>query len=172
MCEKAWFGESVMNYDNILGKQKYIFGRLISLSNRLQVIGDRYLSGDDITIRQWLFTLAAAQFGDTPPTLSEVSQIMCSSHQNAKQIALKLEEKGFMSITSDIEDGRAIRLLLTEKYYIFWDKRQGEVKKFLTELFKDLSLDEVDVLCDCLNKLYQGVLKMEKSLKGYNEKVY
>jgi len=153
-----------MKDNDILDKQKYVFGKLISLSNRLKVIGDRYLSGNDITIIQWLLTVAVAQFGDTPPALGDVSQIMCSSHQNIKQLALKLQEKGFMQIINDREDGRVIRLLLTEKYSCFWDKRQKEVKAFLKELFKVLDRDEIDILFDCLNKLYQSILKIEKSL--------
>lgn len=60
---------------DILDKQKYIFGRLFLLSNKLQVIGDRALD-EEMTIRQWLLTLAIAQFGSTPPTFSTVAELM------------------------------------------------------------------------------------------------
>jgi DNA-binding MarR family transcriptional regulator len=149
----------------ILDKRKYIFGTMISLSNRLQVIGDRCLSGDEITIKQWFLTLAVAQFGSNPPTLGDVSQIMSSSHQNVKQLALKLKEKGFILIIGDPKDNRVMRFKLTEKSYLFWKKHQLEVKLFLTELFNDLSQDEINIMCDCLDKLYDIFTKMEQSQK-------
>lgn len=53
---------------------------------------------------------------------------------------------------------------MTEKSCAFWKRRQEEVKRFLTELFRDLSQDEIDSLIGYFNKLYEGILKMEKAL--------
>jgi DNA-binding MarR family transcriptional regulator len=153
-----------MNKIDILDKQKFIFGRLISLSNKLQTIGDNALGSDDITIRQWLLTVAVAQFGHMPPTLSEVSQVMGTSRQNVKQLAVKLQKKGFLHIKEDEQDGRSIRLEITEKSRLFWGKRHQEIRNFLAEVFAELSREEINSLYDCLNKLYEGILKAEKSL--------
>ncbi|MGE5630726.1 MAG: hypothetical protein ACM3TR_06455 [Caulobacteraceae bacterium] len=68
----------------------------------------------EMTIRQWLFIVAVAQFGDAAPTLREVAELIGSSRQNAKQFALKLHRKGYLSIEKDDKDMRAIRLHLTE----------------------------------------------------------
>ncbi|MCX7749738.1 MAG: MarR family transcriptional regulator [Clostridia bacterium] len=116
-----------MNKEDIMNKQKFIFSQLFLLSNKLQVMGDRVLTGE-MTIHQWLLTVAIAQFGDIPPLRCEVADFMESSHQNVKQLALKLQRKGFINIEKDKEDLRAIRLILTEKSIVFWKSRQTEVK--------------------------------------------
>lgn len=154
-----------MNKDDVLKKQKNIFGKLFLLSNRLQVVGDQILTGG-MTIRQWLLTASIAQFGGICPMLSEVARLMGSSHQNVKQLALKLEEKGFLVIEKDEQDQRLIRLKLTEKSCTFWQKHQEEIREYLMELFEGFSIDEIDTLQYCLNKLYGSILNMEKSLKS------
>ena len=151
-----------MNNDYILNKQKRIFGRLFLLSNKLQVIGDQIISGE-MTITQWLLTAAIAKFGDSHPTLRELAELMGSSHQNVKQIAVKLQKTGFLDIRKDETDLRATRYSLTVKSYGVWKNNEGKVKYLLTELFKDLSEDEINLLEDFLNKLYEDVSKMEKT---------
>ncbi|MFZ5989328.1 MAG: MarR family winged helix-turn-helix transcriptional regulator [Bacillota bacterium] len=146
---------------DILDKQKHIFGRLFLLSNKLQIIGDQALA-NEMTIRQWLMTVAVAQYKDNPPTLSEVAMIMGSSHQNVKQLAMKLKENGFLAIEKDKEDQRVIRLMLTKKSCSFWKRWQLDVKNLLTGIFKDMNKEEIEVLYNCLNKLYEGILEMQK----------
>lgn len=143
--------------DDILEKSKYIFGSIFLLSNRLQALVDQELSVDQITTKQWFLTALLEQFGDDPPTISEVAEAMGSSHQNVKQIALKLQEKDFLILEKDEKDRRATRLKLTEKSFSFWSKRQGENRRFIIELFKDLSEEEV-------NSMYNGAAKLTKKI--------
>lgn len=150
------------NMENIQ-KQKIIFTRLFLLSNKLQVMGDQVLL-DEMTIRQWLLSAAIAQFGDNPPTLSDAAEFMGTSHQNVKQLVLKLEQKGFLNIKRDERDHRVTRLILTEKSFEFCRMREKQVRNFLRGLFKDIDKEETRYLEYLLNKLYQGVLKMEKKL--------
>ena len=49
------------------------------------------------------------------PTINELSDIMASSHQNVKQILLKLEKKGFVRMIADEQDKRKQRVILTKK---------------------------------------------------------
>ncbi|MFT9493550.1 MarR family winged helix-turn-helix transcriptional regulator [Anaerosolibacter sp.] len=141
-----------------IDKLRYIFGRLFLLSNKLQSLGDQML-GEEMTIRQWLLVVGIAQFGDHFPTLGEVAGLMGTSHQNVKQLALKLQKKEFLKIEKNTKDLRETRLKLTEKNQSFWKRRQVEIKDFLKELFGDLSQEEMKMLCDCLNKLYGRVSK-------------
>jgi DNA-binding MarR family transcriptional regulator len=148
--------------DNI-DKQKYIFGSVFLMANKLQVLGDQYFDNDDMTTKQWLMTVMILQFHNEPPTLREVAELMGSSHQNAKQIALKLEKKGFLSIEKDDSDGRAISLRLTEKSYSFWESRAEKDEHFIAELFKDLSEEETNVM-------YRGMEKLFEKIEIMNEK--
>lgn len=145
---------------DILDKQKFIFGSFFLMANKLQVIGDQYLGRDGMTVKQWFLTVMISQFRDTPPTLTEVAELMGSSRQNVKQLALKLEEKGFLNIEKDEKDSRALRLKLTEKSRKFWEMREEKDNQFITELFKDLSEKEINVICNGFNKLFDKIQKM------------
>lgn len=136
----------------------FIFGTIFILANKLQVLGDRILDG--MTMKQWLLTALISQFRDGPPTLGEVSELMGSSHQNVKQIALKLQEKGFLRIEKDGVDSRALRLILTEKSDVYWKVREVEDMTFLRELFADLTEEELNVMVCGMRKLNQKVLEM------------
>lgn len=145
-----------------LYKEKYIFGCFFLISNKLQVIGDRYLADEGITTRQWFLTAIISQFGDIPPTLGEVAEVMGTSRQNVKQLALKLEKKGFLKIEQDQQDARAIRLKLTKKSQDYWKTREKEDHHFIEELFKDLTEEEI-------NGIYEGFNKLLKRIEGWDQ---
>jgi DNA-binding MarR family transcriptional regulator len=147
---------------DILEKQKYIFGSLFLIANKLQVIGDQYMGQDGITTKQWFLTAMISQFGDNPPTLSEVADLMGTSRQNVKQLALKLEEKDFLKIEKDEQDARALRLKLTEKSKEFWEEREDKDSEFIKDLFEDFSQEEVEVISRGFNKLFEKIEKMGK----------
>jgi DNA-binding MarR family transcriptional regulator len=149
-------------YMDILEKQKYIFGSLFLIANKLQVIGDQYMGKDGMTTKQWFLTVMISQFGDNPPTLSEVADLMGSSRQNVKQLALKLEEKEFLKIEKDEQDARALRLKLTEKSKEFWEEREDKDSEFIKNLFEDFSQEEVEVISSGFNKLFEKIEKMGK----------
>lgn len=138
-------------------KQTYIFGSLFLLANKLQVKGDAYLADDEMTTKQWFLILMISQFKDTPPMLSEVANLMGSTRQNVKQLALKLEEKGFLVIEKDQTDSRILRLKLTEKNEQYWDKRQAKDNTFIENLFKNFTKEEVNVMYHGIEKLLEEV---------------
>jgi DNA-binding MarR family transcriptional regulator len=145
-----------------LDKQKFIFGSLFLLANKLQVIGDQYMGRDGMTTKQWFLTAMISQFGSNPPTLSEVADLMGSSRQNVKQLALKLEEKEFLKIEQDERDARALRLKLTEKSQAFWEKREDKDSQFIRDLFEGFNQEEIDLIFTGFNKLFEKIEKMEK----------
>jgi len=83
---------------------------------------------------------------------------MGSTRQNVKQLALKLEEKGFLVIEKDQNDNRILRLRLTEKNNKFWDKRDAKDNSFVENLFKNFTKEEIDVM-------YHGIEKMLEAVK-------
>lgn len=149
--------------DNI-DNQKFIFGSLFLLANKLQTLGDHYLEEGGMTTKQWFLTAMVSQFKERPPTLSEVAELMGSSRQNVKQLALKLEEKGFLKIEKDERDSRAFRIKLTEKSRVFWESRQDKDNDFVRKLFEDFTNNEVDATAASIKKLLDRVEEMEKHL--------
>lgn len=142
---------------NSQDKQKYIFASLFLLANKLQVKGDAYLADDEMTTKQWFLILIISQFKDNPPMLSDVANLMGSTRQNVKQLALKLEEKGFLVIEKDQNDSRILRLKLTEKNKQYWDKRYEKDSTFIENLFKNFTKDEINVMCNAIEKLLDEV---------------
>jgi DNA-binding MarR family transcriptional regulator len=145
---------------DISEKRKLIFGSIFLLANRLQVMGDQYLEKEGMTTKQWFMTAMISQFGKNPPTLSEVAELMGSSRQNVKQLALKLEEKEFLKIEKDLHDARALRLKLTDKSQAFWDKRQEQDEQFIKDIFEGLGEEEIDMMLKSFKKL-TGILKIK-----------
>lgn len=143
---------------DILEQQRFIFGSLFLIPNKLQVFVDRSLAKHDLTAKQWFLTAMIEKLGQASPTLMEVAEAMGSSHQNVKQIALKLQEKEFLVLEKDPKDRRITRLRLTEKSATFWDRQQEEGLRLLTELFKDFTPKEIA-------SLYEGVKKISYRLQ-------
>lgn len=134
-------------------KMRFLFATFFLLANGLQVKGDNYLSADGITTKQWFLILIISQFGENAPMLTEVANSMGTSRQNVKQLALKLEEKGFLVIEKDTSDSRALRLKLTTKNKDFWDNREESDTKFILNIFKNLTTEEIDQMYNGMNKL-------------------
>ena len=147
---------------NRLDSQKFLFGNLFLLANKMQVIGDQYLAEDDMTIRQWFLTVTILQFGENPPTLNEVAERMGSTRQNVKQLVTKLVEKGFIAVEKDTADSRAMRLKLTPKSKSFWEGRVEKDGQFIANILKDLADNELSDLCEYLNKLLERIKRMAK----------
>lgn len=143
--------------ENTIEKQRYIFGSIFLLSNRLQTIGDRYLK--DITTKQWFLMVVIGQFGDHEPTLSEVAKEMGTSRQNLKQIATKLQDKGFLRIRKDENDSRILRLSITEKSEKFWEGRIQQDIDFINNLFVGITPKELDEVYSGFNKILNNVLR-------------
>jgi len=142
---------------NLLDKQKFIFGSIFLLANKLQVKGDSYFAEDEMTTKQWFLIVMVSQFGENPPMLTEVASMMGTTRQNVKQLALKLEEKGFLVIEKDAKDSRILRLKLTKKNQQFWENRDAKDSAFIQDLFKSMTNEEITVMQQAMKKLLDAV---------------
>ena len=143
--------------------KKLLFATLFSTSNRLQTIGDTYLG--DVSTKQWFLLACVKFFGSENPTLSQLSPLMGSSRQNIKQLALKLETKGFLTLFTDPQDSRAIRLSITPTCDTYWKKREKQDEAFISSLFSGLSDEELTTATKVLQKLEQNMHAMQKDVK-------
>ena len=96
------------------------------------------------------------------PTLKELSDILGSSHQNAKQILLKLEKKNFIRFQSDETDKRKQRIMLTDYCREFCEKND-EMSKSITEKMFD-GITEEDIAATI-----KTIIRIEKNLRGFDE---
>ena len=69
----------------------FLLGLLSAFDNRIQAIADSTMQ--EISWKQF-FAIICINMCKEKPTIKELAEIMGSSHQNVKQILLKLEKKG------------------------------------------------------------------------------
>lgn len=135
-----------------MDKRLIIYTNIFLMSNRLQTIMDSQIEG--VTTKQWLFLIMLGLFEESPQ-LKETADACSTSHQNAKQIALKLEKKGFVQIEKDERDGRARRIRKTAKGEAILAKIKGQGEQFINEMFRDFEYEEILELNRLMEKLYK-----------------
>ena len=105
--------------------------------------------------------LILMNFFKEPPTLSELALEMGTSHQNAKQIAIKLEKKGFLVVNKDIKDKRVLRLTPTNKIREYVKLREDKDHFFIEKFFNVLTKEEVKSIYESFTKLLDNIQVIE-----------
>lgn len=141
-------------------KWGYIFGRILTLANRLQVLGDQM--DEQITLKQWLLVAIIMKLEPSTPTISEVSGITGNSRQNVKKMASILEKQGFVKLVKDEQDARIVRIHLTAKCKAYFEQRAGKEQHFMSELFDSFDEALTDGLYQGLMRLANNVNQMER----------
>ncbi|MBI5068040.1 MAG: MarR family transcriptional regulator [Deltaproteobacteria bacterium] len=101
---------------DLLPLRAELFGSVFVLTQYLARRADAVLEPLGITTKQWLLlAVLTRRFPGESPTLSEAALWHGSSRQNVKQIAQQLQDRGFLRITPDPADRRALRLHLTDR---------------------------------------------------------
>ncbi len=136
-----------------------IFGTLFLLSNKLQTIGDSLFQ--EITTKQWFITMVLNILSDKEPTLNELSEAAGTSRQNVKQIILKLEKKGFVTLKKDELDSRKFRIKLTPACYEFYQSTSEKSSNFMEKLFDGLDPQTLKTTSEALLKLVSNLEEME-----------
>lgn len=133
----------------------FLIGILNEFMNRFQTAGDQFF--DEISWKQ-CFTLICIQFFTTPPTLSELSELLGSSHQNIKQMLLKLEKVDFVHFIPDDKDKRKQRIILTDKAKAFSEKNDAPSAEYMAKLFEGVS--DADLLTTI-----RTIMQLDEKLK-------
>lgn len=139
-----------------------LFGMMFVIGNKLQVIGDSFY--DEITTKQWFILLMLEVFGDNAPTLSELSMATGSSHQNTKQLVLKLEKKGYVEFYTDSKDKRKMRIRTTNNCNSLIKKYNGKQQEFMIKLFHGIDENNIKTALKTLIQFEQNLedIKNEK----------
>ena len=152
-----------MDQDNLLKNldvQHGLFGLFFQFHNCLQVTGDTFF--EEMTCKQFFLLMSHSLFREKDPTLKELAMIMGCSHQNVKQIVLKLEKSGFIYSYKDPEDKRKIRIGKTEKVAQFNEKYAAGKEQFFKQFYQGISIDD-------LTTTYQTLIKLRGRLQGMQE---
>jgi DNA-binding MarR family transcriptional regulator len=137
----------------------FLFGLLNAFTNRLQTVGDTFF--EEISWKQW-FVLIGISLYKKPPTINEVAEVIGSSHQNIKQILLKLEKIGFVELYTDELDRRKLRIRMTDRKMEFDKKYNRERIEFIEALYKGLNDNDIIVTMKTLSTMEQNLLNIER----------
>ncbi len=146
-----------------MDEMAYVFGTIFTLSNRLQLLGDRLDA--KLTVKQWLFLAGVIKCCHGAPTLSEVAAHIGTSRQNVKKIAAILEKQDFIRMERDPYDARAIQINLTDMCRTHLKQREGMEQRFIEALFSGFNSEDVAVLADMLKRLERNTNEIEKQLE-------
>lgn len=133
-----------------------LFRHLLATATQLRQRLDRALAASGVTTQQ----AAMLQFIEAqpaPPTLGSVAGALGMTHQNAKQIVLVLERKGFLRIEVDAADRRVRRLVLQPQHHRFWAERNPQDFSGVEAWTAGLSDPEVRSLLQLLQQLRDGM---------------
>ena len=133
----------------------FLIGLLTAFDNRFQAKADRRIG--KISWKQY-FALICMHLCKEAPTIKELSEIMGSSHQNVKQILLKLEKQGFVAFRADEQDRRKQRIDLTEQCRAFCAESGEDAERFMAGLFRGISKEQLETTI-------HTILAIENNLK-------
>lgn len=151
--------EMLEGYDN-----EHIFvGTLMSLCNQMQAVGDVFYH--EITFKQFYLMICLGLFRGDAPTINELSDVMGSSHQNVKQIILKLEKNGFVRTYVDPEDRRKQRIAMTDKMEWINEKYDKSVNEFFTTMYQNVEAEELAIALKTITKIEYNIRSMKGEYK-------
>lgn len=133
----------------------FLLGLLSAFENRFQAVADKAIK--EISWKQF-FAIICINMCKSSPTVKELAEIMGSSHQNVKQILLKLEKKGFVNITVDDNDRRKQRIELTEYCRSFCEKNDEMSVNIVKKIFHGVSEEQLQVTI-------RTIIQIENNLK-------
>lgn len=136
--------------------QSFLLGLLSAFDNRYQAIADKCIR--EITWKQF-FAIICINLCKESPTINELSDVMGCSHQNVKQILIKLEKKGFVSMIPDEKDKRKQRIMITKKCRDFFEKNDRVSQEFVMSIFA--GIEEKELLTTI-----QTIMKMERNISA------
>lgn len=133
----------------------FLLGLLSAFENRFQAVADSAMK--EISWKQF-FAVTCINLCKDKPTVKELAEIMGSSHQNVKQILLKLEKKGFVHITVDESDKRKQRIELTDYCREFCAKNDEMTVNIMRKMFEGVSEEQLQVTI-------KTIIQIENNLK-------
>jgi len=138
-----------------INQMAVIFGGVFTLANKLQTLGDTM--DDYMSMKQWMLIAAISKSGKESLNIGELAEIMGTSYQNVKKMAVILEKQGFLSLQKNPSDARAIMISLTEQCKEYFLQRAYIENEFLLSIFS--GIDEKTI-----SDLYEGMYRLHENI--------
>ncbi len=135
----------------------FLIGLLSAFENRFQAMADKAIG--EISWKQF-FAIICINMCRENPTIKELADILGSSHQNVKQILLKLEQKGFVEMYADEHDKRKQKISLTEYCMDFCEKNDEMNVRTMEKLFEGLSEEQLQTTIATIIQIENNMKQM------------
>ena len=132
----------------------YLLGLLSAFENRFQAMADSMMK--EISWKQF-FAIVCINMCKQAPTIRELSEVLGSSHQNVKQILLKLESKDFVEFKEDAEDKRKQRIVLTKKCRKFCEKNNEMSMQVMAKMFEGVPERDIKTTIKTITKIEKNL---------------
>ena len=132
----------------------YLLGLLSAFENRFQAMADSMMK--EISWKQF-FAIICINMCKEPPTIKELSDVLGSSHQNVKQILIKLEDKGFVEFREDESDKRKQRVVLTKKCMRFCEKNNDMSIKIMSKMFEGVPEKDIKTTIKTITRIEKNI---------------
>ncbi len=142
----------------------YLFGMLAAIANRMQTVGDKVF--EEVTWKQW-FALLGASVLQPDPSVSQVAGFIGTSHQNVKQLLLRLQSVGLVSLEKDKNDLRRTLVRRTPATEAFEQKYRESSALFMDSLFQGIPTEALAIARQVIHQLDQNLKSIEN---GINQK--
>lgn len=139
-------------------KAYYLLGLLSAFENRFQAMADKQMG--EISWKQF-FLIICANMCLEEPTIRELAEIVGSSHQNVKQLLLKLERKGFVTIYADENDKRKQRIHLTDYCAEFCSKNDEMSSDIMNRMFDGIAEEQLKITIDTIIEIEKNMRTVE-----------
>lgn len=157
------------NKTNVIPNDAMIFGLLLIISNKMNTLLEREFKQFGVTTKQWFLSETINSLFNSPPTLKEVANAMGSSYQNVKQVAIKLQQKGLLTLEKDKKDARVTRLRMAEQSSEFWKRTDPKGAIFREKMFKGMDANDIAGTRHLLEKLLSNLAEIENAVTDDDE---
>ena len=137
----------------------FLLGLLSAFDNRFQAIADSTMQ--EISWKQF-FAIICINMCKEKPTIKELAEIMGSSHQNVKQILLKLEKKGFVCIVADENDKRKQCIELTDYCRAFCAKNDEMTMNIMKKMFDGVSEEQLQTTIQTIIQIGDNLQEIQE----------
>ena len=142
-----------------MGRSFFMIGLMNRFNNQFQALADATF--EELSWKQVFFLNCVTLFGE-PPSIKDVAEVVGCSHQNAKQILLKLEKSGFVIMEQDENDRRRQRIKMTHKAEAFRKEFDEPSRCVMERIFAGVGAEELETTIRVITQL-------DNNLRNYQE---
>ncbi|NNU75748.1 MarR family winged helix-turn-helix transcriptional regulator [Clostridium estertheticum] len=129
------------------------YATLFSVTNKLQVQGDRYF--EVLTSRQMMVMIAIIHLPEDETTLNNIARKLGTTKQSVKQVITIIENKAYVITSPSRQDKRAVNVKITKLGKETMMACAEKSLNFFADVFENFTTEEMEILWTLLKKMYR-----------------